>query len=73
MPDALEFRPATRADAEEQAMDAGKPTVRLYTHVTMTENVAFYTRRGFVETHREPDGFRRIFMSKSLAVDASAQ
>ena len=55
------------ANAEEQARAAGKPTMRLYTHETMTENVEFYTRRGFVETHRATEhGFTRVFMSKQL-------
>ena len=53
--------------AEEQAIDAGKPTVRLYTNEAMTENIALYTRRGFVETHRATEhGFTRVFMTKHL-------
>jgi len=53
--------------ADEQALDAGKPTVRLYTHETMTENIALYGRRGFVETHRATEhGFTRVFMTKQL-------
>jgi ribosomal protein S18 acetylase RimI-like enzyme len=53
--------------AEEQAMDAGKPRIRLYTNEKMIENIAFYAGRGFVETHRATeDGFTRVFMSKQL-------
>jgi len=55
------------AKAEDQATVAGKTTVRLYTHETMTENIDFYARRGFVETHRSTEhGFTRVFMSKQL-------
>jgi hypothetical protein len=33
----------------------------------MTENIAFYERLGFVETHRaEEKGFKRVYMTKSL-------
>lgn len=58
--------------AEEQAVDAGKPTVRLYTHEKMTENIALYARRGYVETHRATEhGFTRVFMSKTLGTAPS--
>ncbi len=34
----------------------------------MTENLAFYARRGFVETHRAVvDGYRRVFLCKRLS------
>jgi GNAT superfamily N-acetyltransferase len=53
--------------AEAQARTAGVATIKLYTHETMTENLDFYARRGFVETHRATEhGFRRVFMSKPL-------
>jgi ribosomal protein S18 acetylase RimI-like enzyme len=53
----------TEARARAQQRDE----VRLYTHVTMVENIALYTRHGYVETHREDDsGFRRVFMAKQL-------
>jgi ribosomal protein S18 acetylase RimI-like enzyme len=56
------------AFAEETAREQGVPELRLYTHVTMTENIARYTRIGFVETGRATeDGYERVFMRKLLA------
>jgi ribosomal protein S18 acetylase RimI-like enzyme len=56
------------AEAERLARGQHKMTVRLYTHETMVENIAFYRRRGYRETHRATeDGMRRVFFSKSLA------
>ncbi|NWC96170.1 MULTISPECIES: GNAT family N-acetyltransferase [unclassified Pseudomonas] len=41
--------------------------VRLYTNEAMTENIALYTRKGYVETHRaEENGLRRVYMQKDL-------
>ena len=40
------------ARAEELAAELGYDEVRLYTHETMTENIAYYPRRGYTETHR---------------------
>lgn len=55
------------AFAEERAREAGCHALRLYTNEAMTENVALYTRLGFVETHRaEENGFRRVYMTKLL-------
>lgn len=55
------------AFADERARAAGLRELRLYTHVRMTENIALYTRRGYVETHRaEENGFLRVFMTKRL-------
>lgn len=55
------------AFAETEARRLGFGEVRLYTHVTMTENIALYGRLGFVETHRaEQAGFSRVFMRKLL-------
>lgn len=60
------------AKAEDLATVAGKATVRLYTHETMTENIDFYARHGFVETHRSTEhGFSRVFMSKQIDVSAA--
>ena len=51
--------------AETEARRLGFDEVRLYTHQTMTENIALYTRLGFVETGRGHDaGFDRVFMTK---------
>lgn len=53
--------------AQQQAIDAGYETIRLYTHETMTENITLYTRRGYVETHRAQEhGLRRVYMTKRL-------
>jgi hypothetical protein len=49
--------------AEERARDAELTQVRLYTHEAMTENVAYYPRRGYRETHRETP---RVFFTKVL-------
>ena len=56
------------AHAEAEARRLGLSELRLYTHETMTENIAFYGCLGFVQTHRaEQHGFRRVFMAKKLA------
>ncbi len=53
---------------EERARAAGLAQVRLYTNEAMTENLSYYPRRGYRETHRETqDGFRRVFFTKVLA------
>jgi GNAT superfamily N-acetyltransferase len=53
--------------AERHARDAGVPEVRLYTHEAMTENHAYYERRGFTETHRgADDGFSRVYFTKQI-------
>lgn len=55
------------ARAEELAVDLGYDEVRLYTHETMTENIAYYPRRGYAETHRGgQDGYRRVFFRKQV-------
>jgi N-acetylglutamate synthase-like GNAT family acetyltransferase/uncharacterized damage-inducible protein DinB len=53
--------------ADEQARKLKLPTVRLYTNEAMTENLEYYTRRGFTETHRAVDaGYRRVYFSKPV-------
>jgi GNAT superfamily N-acetyltransferase len=53
--------------AEEQALARGLREVRLYTNEAMTENLAYYPRRGYRETHRATqNGFRRVFFTKVL-------
>ncbi|WP_127501005.1 GNAT family N-acetyltransferase [Actinoplanes solisilvae] len=49
--------------AEEQARSLGVPELRLYTHEAMTENLAYYPRRGFTETHRSAP---RVFYTKTV-------
>ncbi|MBV8577625.1 MAG: GNAT family N-acetyltransferase [Acetobacteraceae bacterium] len=56
------------AFAERAAIDAGYDSVRLYTNEAMVENIALYSRIGFVETHRgQEQGLRRVYMAKALA------
>ncbi len=52
---------------EETARAAGRTEIRLYTNEVMTENLEYYPRRGFVETHRAIDaGYRRVYFSKPV-------
>jgi GNAT superfamily N-acetyltransferase len=54
--------------ADDQARAAGVPEVRLYTHVKMVENLAFYARRGFSETgRRTEDGVTLVFLARGVA------
>lgn len=53
--------------AEREATERGLAELRLYTHERMTENLAYYPRRGYVETHRTDDGtFHRVHFAKRL-------
>ncbi len=53
--------------AEDAARGAGFSRIRLYTQEVMTENIAIYARRGYVETHRATEiGLNRVFMQKAL-------
>ena len=55
------------AFAEAEARRLGYLELRLYTHEKMSENIALYTRLGFVETGRGHDaGYDRVFMTKRL-------
>jgi ribosomal protein S18 acetylase RimI-like enzyme len=55
--------------AEEEAIRRGLGALTLYTHELMTENLAFYARRGYTETHRAKQGaFSRVFLRKPLPV-----
>jgi ribosomal protein S18 acetylase RimI-like enzyme len=58
---------ALLAFAEVAAREAGTPTLRLYTHAAMTENLALYPRLGYEQTERRADaGFERVFFVKHL-------
>jgi GNAT superfamily N-acetyltransferase len=53
--------------AEAEAERAGFDSVYLYTHEKMTENLALYTRVGYVEYDRRSQGaFALVFMRKHL-------
>lgn len=53
--------------AEDEARRLRLGEIRLYTNEAMAENLAWYPRHGYAETHRaEQDGFRRVFFSKRL-------
>ncbi|WP_291048744.1 GNAT family N-acetyltransferase [Herbiconiux sp.] len=61
---------ALLAQAERIAVKRGKHWVRLYTNEAMVENLAFYPRRGYVETHRGTvDGYARVYFAKQLALE----
>jgi ribosomal protein S18 acetylase RimI-like enzyme len=54
--------------AEDEASSLHLSEIRLYTNEAMTENLAYYARHGYTETHRaEQGGFRRVFFRKCLA------
>jgi N-acetylglutamate synthase-like GNAT family acetyltransferase len=54
--------------AEDQAHALGLTEIRLYTNQAMTENLDYYRRHGYAETHRaEQDGFQRVFFHKYLS------
>ncbi|MBA1271797.1 hypothetical protein [Stutzerimonas azotifigens] len=55
------------AYAEDQARTAGLPALTLFTNEKMHENIAIYTKAGFLETRRMTDnGFNRVYFRKDL-------
>ncbi|MEU4241841.1 GNAT family N-acetyltransferase [Actinoplanes sp. NPDC026619] len=53
--------------AEERARALGLPEVRLCTNEAMTENLAYYPRRGFTEVARATEhGYCRVYFSKAV-------
>lgn len=55
--------------AEAEARDAGLPSICLYTHEKMTENIKRYARMGYVEYHRGPRKDSRSFACASSCPD----
>jgi ribosomal protein S18 acetylase RimI-like enzyme len=54
--------------ADREALRQGRAEVRLYTNEQMTENLAYYPRHGYQETHRgSADGFNRVYFTKQVA------
>lgn len=50
----------------------GLPELRLYTNEAMIENLDYYARRGYRETHRAVQhGLRREFFTMTLSGDDS--
>ena len=59
--------------AEAEAARRGLRRMALVTHEAMTENLAIYTRLGYVEVERRAeDGYRRIHLEKRLPAQPSA-
>jgi ribosomal protein S18 acetylase RimI-like enzyme len=53
--------------AEDEARRAGFYSLYLYTHESMTENIALYSRIGYEEyDRRRQDGFSLVYMRKPL-------
>jgi ribosomal protein S18 acetylase RimI-like enzyme len=53
--------------AEREAVARGYESVYLFTNEKMTENIAMYTKAGYVEYDRRQErDFRRVFLRKSL-------
>jgi ribosomal protein S18 acetylase RimI-like enzyme len=53
---------------EQQTRSAQLPSIYLYTHELMTENLSIYHHIGFIEEERRDEGgFHRVFLRKWLA------
>jgi ribosomal protein S18 acetylase RimI-like enzyme len=53
--------------AEAEARQHGFGAIHLYTHALMTENIALYSRIGYVETRRVTEkGYDRVYMTKRV-------
>lgn len=58
------------ADAEATARGQRLPQLRLYTNAAMAENLTYYPKVGFEETHREhQDGYERVFYRRSVPIE----
>ena len=59
--------------AETEATRHGHHSITLYTNALMTENIAIYTARGYVEQDRRAEkGFNRVYMEKRLTRPSAA-
>ena len=57
--------------AEDEAKSRGYSEIQLYTHEKMTENIAMYTKMGYVEVSRRVvNGYDRVYMTKQLDVSS---
>lgn len=55
------------AFAEHEARRHGRAEIRLYTNEAMTENLGYYQKRQFVETHRaNVSGYDRVYFTRHL-------
>lgn len=53
--------------ADQESRRVGLSEIRLYTHAKMVENIQYYPRKGFRETHRATDaGYQRVYFSRCL-------
>lgn len=53
--------------ADARARERGLDEIRLCTNEAMTENLAYYPRMGYAETHRAVEnGYHRVFFAKRL-------
>ena len=53
--------------AEGEVKSRGYSEIHLYTHEKMTENIAMYTKMGYVEVSRRVvNGYDRVYMTKQL-------
>jgi GNAT superfamily N-acetyltransferase len=50
--------------AESEARRLGLPLIRLVTNAAMTENLTYYPRLGYRETHRDAEGY--VHFEKSI-------
>lgn len=58
---------ALLAIADHDAQRAGRHEIRLYTNTAMVENIGYYPRQGFTETHRATDaGYDRVYFSRPV-------
>ncbi len=53
--------------ADAQAQRSGMNEIRLYTNEKTTENITYYPKKGYRETHRASDaGYQRVYYSRFL-------